>query len=167
MIRVPGSKSSLNKEKVNGANVRVIYSPLDCLDIANKNRDKEIVFLGIGFETTSPAIALTIKNAYESNISNFSVLTSIKTMPNAIEKLIQENTTDEEIFIIGGAETYKQLFNYCSKIYATAVYKEYPYADTSLDLDVTDFNIIEETEVQEHEGLRYNYVTLERNNNIE
>lgn len=97
MIRVPGSKSSLSKEKVNGANIRVIYSPLDCLDIANRNRDKEIVFLGIGFETTSPVIGLTIKNAYESNISNFSVLTSIKTMPNAIEKLI----LDEEIFIDG------------------------------------------------------------------
>lgn len=97
MIRVPGSKSSLNKEKVNGANIKVVYSPLDCLDIANKNRDKEVVLLGIGFETTAPVIGLTIKHAYESNISNFSVLTSIKTMPNAMENLV----LDEDVFIDG------------------------------------------------------------------
>lgn len=97
MIRITGSKSSLNNEKANGADIEVIYSPLDCLNVANKNKDKEVVFLGIGFETTAPIIGLTIKNAYESNISNFSVLTSIKTMPNAMEKLI----LDDEVFVDG------------------------------------------------------------------
>ena len=97
MLRVPGSKSSLNNEKAKGANIKGMYSPQDCLDIANKNKDKEVVFLGIGFETTAPIIGLTIKKAYESNISNFSVLTSIKTMPNAMEKLI----LDDEVFVDG------------------------------------------------------------------
>ena len=97
MLRVPGSKSSLNNEKAKGASIKVIYSPLDCLDIANKNKEKEVVFLGIGFETTSPLIGLTIKKAYEYNINNFSVFTSIKTMPNAIEKLV----LDKEIYIDG------------------------------------------------------------------
>lgn len=97
MMRVPGGKSSLSNEKINGANIKVVYSPLDCIDIANKNKDKEVVFLGIGFETTASIIALTIKKAYEKNINNFSVLTSIKTMPKAMEKLV----LDEEICIDG------------------------------------------------------------------
>lgn len=97
MIRVPGSTSSLISQRENGANIKVVYSPLDCIDIAKKYRDKEVVFLGIGFETTAPIIGLTIKNAYESNINNFNVLTSIKTMPKAMEKLV----LDEEVIING------------------------------------------------------------------
>ncbi len=97
MLRVPGSYSSLNYEKSNGANIKMVYSPLDCLDIAKDNKEKEVVFLGVGFETTIPIIGLAIKNAFDQNINNFSVLTSLKTMPKAMKKLI----LDEEVNING------------------------------------------------------------------
>ncbi|MHB9154284.1 MAG: HypD family hydrogenase formation protein, partial [Endomicrobiales bacterium] len=60
MLRVPGSRSSLEKERSEGADVRILYSPVDALDIALKNPAKEVVFLGVGFETTSPTVAATV-----------------------------------------------------------------------------------------------------------
>ena len=68
MIKVPGSFSSLEKEKSAGSDIKVVYSPLEAIDIAEKSPDKKVVFSGIGFETTAPAVALTIKKA-EKNIS--------------------------------------------------------------------------------------------------
>ncbi len=88
LIRVPGSNSSLSKEKAKGRDIRVIYSPLDSIEIAKKNIDKEVVFLSIGFETTAPIIALSIKKAKEENIKNYSILNSLKTMPEAMEALV-------------------------------------------------------------------------------
>ena len=88
LIRVPGSNSSLSKEKAKGRDIRVIYSPLDSIEIAKKNIDKEVVFLSIGFETTAPIIALSIKKAKEENIKNYSILNSLKTMPEAMEVLV-------------------------------------------------------------------------------
>ena len=63
MMRVPGSYSSLEKEKSKGREIKVVYSPFDALEIAEKNTDKNIIFLGIGFETTSPIVSSTIKIA--------------------------------------------------------------------------------------------------------
>ena len=88
LIRVPGSNSSLDKEKAKGRDIRVVYSPLDSIEIAKENTDKEIVFLSIGFETTAPIIALSVKIAKEENIENYSILNSLKTMPEAIEALV-------------------------------------------------------------------------------
>lgn len=72
-IRVPGSKKSLMEAKADGADVRMVYSPLDALTIAKKNPDKEVVFFGLGFETTMPSTALTVLQAEAEGIHNFSL----------------------------------------------------------------------------------------------
>ncbi|HEX3026850.1 MAG TPA: hydrogenase formation protein HypD [Clostridia bacterium] len=83
LLRVPGSKTSLYLERARGADVRMVYSPLDALEIAVKNPDREIVFLSVGFETTVPASCLTVRKAKERGIKNFSALCSNKTMTRA------------------------------------------------------------------------------------
>ena len=72
-MRVPGSKKSLLQAKADGADVRMVYSPLDALDLARKNPDKEVVFFGLGFETTMPSTALTVLQAKQDGIKNFSL----------------------------------------------------------------------------------------------
>ncbi len=72
-MRVPGSKKSLLTAKAEGADVRMVYSPMDALTLAKKNPDREVVFFGIGFETTMPSTALTILQAERDGILNFSV----------------------------------------------------------------------------------------------
>lgn len=90
LIRVPGSTSTLDREKARGADIRIIYSVMDSLEIARQNPDKKIIFLGIGFETTSPASAAAIIGAYKQNISNFFLFSSHKIMPPAMAALIDE-----------------------------------------------------------------------------
>lgn len=90
LIRVPGSTSSLEREKSHGANIRIVYSPLEALTIAQQNPDNIIVFPGIGFETTAPTTAAAVLEAYEKNISNFYLLSSHKVMPPAMLALIDE-----------------------------------------------------------------------------
>jgi len=87
MMRVPGSESSLEKERAQGADVRVLYSPLEALEIAYENPGREIVFVGVGFETTSPAIAATMLEAERRGLDNFSVLPFFKLVPPALEML--------------------------------------------------------------------------------
>ena len=72
-IRVPGSKKSLLQAKADGADVRMVYSPLDALSLAKKNPDKEVVFFGLGFETTMPSTALTVLKAEQDGVKNFSL----------------------------------------------------------------------------------------------
>jgi hydrogenase expression/formation protein HypD len=88
LIRIPGSFSSLEREKAEGADVRIVYSTLDALEIARKNPDKKIVFPGIGFETTTPSSAVALLEAKKQKISNFYLLSSHKTMPMAMMALI-------------------------------------------------------------------------------
>ena len=88
LIRVPGSSSSLDKEKSQGRDVRVVYSVLDALDIAEKNPDKNVIFLGIGFETTTPGSAVGILNAKKRGLKNFYLYSAHKVMPPAMEALI-------------------------------------------------------------------------------
>jgi hydrogenase expression/formation protein HypD len=90
LIRVPGSSSSLDMEKANGADIRIVYSVLDALNIAKLNRDKRIIFLGIGFETTAPGSAVGILNADKAGLKNFHLFSSHKIMPPAMEALIDE-----------------------------------------------------------------------------
>lgn len=73
MLRVPGSKSTLMEAKANGADVRVVYSPLDALAIAEREQDRNVVFLAVGFETTAPSTAVTAMQARERNVNNFSI----------------------------------------------------------------------------------------------
>jgi hydrogenase expression/formation protein HypD len=90
LIRIPGSASSLEKMRAAGADVRIVLSALDALDIARYNPAKKVIFPGIGFETTSPGTAVTIKQALKDNVNNFYILCGHKVMPPAMEAIIRE-----------------------------------------------------------------------------
>lgn len=87
MLRVPGSRSSLEKERAAGGDIRAVYSPLDALQIA-ADCGRETVFLAVGFETTAPAIAAAAMKAIEKGINNFSLLTALRLVPPALQALI-------------------------------------------------------------------------------
>ena len=93
LIRVPGSSSTLNKEKSKGADIRIVYSILDALQIARMNPSKRIIFLGIGFETTAPVSAAGIINAAEEKLTNFCLFSAHKIMPPAMAALIEDGVT--------------------------------------------------------------------------
>lgn len=97
MVRVPGSSSSLMEERAKGADIRIVYSPLDAVTIARKNGTKRVIFLGVGFETTAPAIAGSILAASAEGIANYQVLASHKTIPYPMEVL----SSDPELKIDG------------------------------------------------------------------
>ena len=90
LVRVPGSSSSLEKEKMKGADVRIVFSGLEALNIARSNKDKAIIFLGIGFETTAPGTAVTVKMAKEEGLNNFLLLSAHKVMPPVMEAIVNE-----------------------------------------------------------------------------
>lgn len=90
LIRVPGSTTSLEKERAAGSDVRIVYSVLEALDIARINKEKKIIFLGIGFETTAPATAAAIVQAEKEGITNFYVLSAHKIMPPVMKALVTE-----------------------------------------------------------------------------
>ena len=87
-MRVPGSKKSLLQAKADGADVRMVYSPMDALTLARKNPDREVVFFGIGFETTMPSTALTVLQAERDGISNFSVFCNHITIVPTIKAIL-------------------------------------------------------------------------------
>src|ERR1700726_2891470 len=89
MLRVPGSRDDLLILKSRGADIRVVYSPIDCLKIARANPDKRIVFFAIGFETTAPANAMSVWQARQQGIKNFSVLVSHVLVPPSIASILQ------------------------------------------------------------------------------
>jgi hydrogenase expression/formation protein HypD len=89
MLRVPGSHGELSTIKSSGGDVRVVYSPLDCLKIAHANPDKQVVFFAIGFETTAPANAMLAWRAREDRIDNVSLLVSHVLVPPALEAILQ------------------------------------------------------------------------------
>jgi hydrogenase expression/formation protein HypD len=90
LIRVPGSATSLEKERAAGSDVRIVYSVLESLEIAKRNKDKKIIFLGIGFETTAPSTAAAIIEAAKEKIPNFYVLSAHKIMPPVMKALVEE-----------------------------------------------------------------------------
>ena len=102
MVRVPGTNSSLEKEKGNGANVRIIYSPSETLRIAKENPAKKVVFLAIGFETTSPLIAASLLDAQKEKIDNFFIFSSHKLIPPAMETLLESKEVRIDGFICPG-----------------------------------------------------------------
>lgn len=97
MVRVPGSSSSLMEERAKGADVRIVYSPLDAVAIAARNPEKKVIFLGVGFETTAPAIAGSILAAAAKGLTNYSVLSAHKTIPIPMQVL----SADPELSISG------------------------------------------------------------------
>ena len=102
MTRVPGSTSSLNAEKAAGRDIRIVYSPLDGLRIAEQNPDKEVIFVGVGFETTTPLVAMAIKRAAAMGLKNFSVFAAHKNMPGALETLVKDPDLKLDALILPG-----------------------------------------------------------------
>ena len=94
MLKVPGSRSSLEKAKAEGAEVRTVYSTMDALDIAEANLGKSVVFLGIGFETTAPTVAASILQAEGKGIENYRVLSLHKVCPPVIRALLDSGEVE-------------------------------------------------------------------------
>ncbi|MCB1325631.1 MAG: hydrogenase formation protein HypD [Spirochaetales bacterium] len=102
MLRVPGSRESLASSRARGQDVRIVYSPLDALALAQKNPERQVVFLAVGFETTAPAAALAVSRAHNESIRNFSLLVSHVLVPPAIEALLSAESNQVQGFLAAG-----------------------------------------------------------------
>jgi len=102
MLRVPGSVRSLLDAKAVGADVRIVYSPLDALQLARAHRDNEVVFFAVGFETTAPANAMTVWQAAREDVPNFSVLVSHVLVPPAMEAILSSASCRVQGFLAAG-----------------------------------------------------------------
>ena len=102
MTRVPGSTSSLLKEQAAGRSIQIVYSPLDALKLAQDCPDREIVFVGVGFETTTPLVAMSIKRAKAMGLKNFSVFAAHKNMPGALETIVNDPELKVDALILPG-----------------------------------------------------------------
>lgn len=102
MLRVPGSKSDLLNVKANGGDVRILYSPLDTIKLAEQNLDKKVVFFAVGFETTAPSIAMIISEAEKRGLNNLSVLCSHVLVPPAIELILSSSDSNVNAFLAAG-----------------------------------------------------------------
>jgi hydrogenase expression/formation protein HypD len=102
MLRVPGSHDDLFTVKSRGADVRMVYSPLESVKIAQENPDKEVVFFAVGFETTAPGNAMAIKHAYDNGITNFSEIVSHVLVPPAMEVILGSPDNRVQGFLAAG-----------------------------------------------------------------
>ena len=102
MMRVPGSSTSLAAQKAAGRDIRIVYSPLDALDIAEQNPERPVIFMGVGFETTTPTIAAAILEADARGLQNFSVYCAHKTTPPALRTISNDPETTIDGFILPG-----------------------------------------------------------------
>ena len=102
LIKVPGSSSSLGKEKAAGADVRIVYSVFDAITIARENKEKEVVFCGVGFETTIPTIAGGILMGIQEKLDNFSIYSANKLTPPALAALMETDGVKIDGFILPG-----------------------------------------------------------------
>jgi len=102
MIRVPGSAHSLLESKARGADVRILYSPLEAVKIAQENPQREVVFFAVGFETTAPANALSVVHAQRAGVSNYSILASHVLVPPAIEAVMNDEDSHIQGFLAAG-----------------------------------------------------------------
>jgi hydrogenase expression/formation protein HypD len=102
MLRVPGSESDLFQAKANGADVRVVYSPLDAVKIARTNPDRQVVFFGVGFETTAPANGMAVWQAKREGLKNFSMLVSHVLVPPAMRLILSSPSNRVQGFIAPG-----------------------------------------------------------------
>ncbi len=116
MVKVPGTSSSLEKERGKGIDLRIVYSPLDAVEIAAAAPGREVVFLGVGFETTAPTIGGAIDAAARRGMKNFSVLSSVRTIPEAMAALAADPAVRIEGFLcpahvsaIIGADAYRPI----------------------------------------------------------
>jgi len=119
MMKVPGSSSTLYRERAKGRDIRIVYSSLDALKIAEDNPAKNVVFLGIGFETTAPTVAMAIIEAKKKNLTNFFVYSAHKIIPPAMEAILKDKNVALDGFILPahvssiiGADGYKFLHKF-------------------------------------------------------
>ena len=124
MLRVPGSEKDLFSVRARGGDVRIVYSPLDSLKIARDNPDKEVVFFGIGFETTAPSTALTVYQAKRSGLANFSLLAAHVLIPPAIEVILSSERNNVRGFLAAG------------HVCAIAGYEEYETISTQYNVPI-------------------------------
>jgi len=117
LIRVPGSGSSLQREKADGADVRIVYSTFDAVTLARENPDKRVVFLGVGFETTAPTVAAAILTAHQQKLDNFFVVSAHKTVPPALNTLADGEINIDgfllpgHVSVIIGLDAYRPFFD--------------------------------------------------------
>lgn len=116
LLRVPGSSSSLHEERSKGADVRIVYATFDALQIARENPEHQVVFLGIGFETTAPTVAAAVHKAAAEKLENFSVFSAHKLLPPAMKALLEAEDLSLDGFIcpghvstVIGAEAYQEV----------------------------------------------------------
>lgn len=102
MMRVPGSRTSLQKARAEGADIRIVYSPFDALKFAQGNPQRKVVFFAAGFETTSPAVAATLGRAIEEGIGNFFIFSVHKTIPGAMRALLDTPALKIDGFLCPG-----------------------------------------------------------------
>jgi hydrogenase expression/formation protein HypD len=102
LMRVPGTGSSLQKERAEGRDIRMVYSTMDAVEIARKNPDKKVVFLGVGFETTAPTIAAAVLSAQQMQCDNFFVYSAHKLVPPALAALMASEIVQIDGFILPG-----------------------------------------------------------------
>jgi hydrogenase expression/formation protein HypD len=102
LMRVPGSGSSLKHETAQGADVRVVYSPMDALKLAQQLPDRQVVFLAVGFETTAPTIAATLLSAQKMKLKNFTIYCAHKTVPVALTALMDNPMVNIDGFLLPG-----------------------------------------------------------------
>jgi hydrogenase expression/formation protein HypD len=102
MLRVPGSEGSLLEARARGGDVRVVYSPLDAVELARRHPEREVVFFAVGFETTAPANAMAVWRARELGVGNFSVLVSHVTVPPAMRAILEAEGSRVEGFLAAG-----------------------------------------------------------------
>ncbi|WP_110954398.1 hydrogenase formation protein HypD [Massilibacillus massiliensis] len=102
MLKVPGSASSLGEVKAEGADIRIVYSPLESLEVAVKHPEKKVIFLAVGFETTAPLAAATVLQAKARKIDNFFVLSAHKLVPPALQALLSDPEVKVDGFILPG-----------------------------------------------------------------
>jgi hydrogenase expression/formation protein HypD len=102
MLRVPGSGRDLLAMKAAGGDVRMVYSPLDAVELARKNPDREVVFFAVGFETTAPANAMAVHRAKEAGVANFSILSSHVRVPPAMEAILGAPDNRVQGFLAAG-----------------------------------------------------------------
>jgi hydrogenase expression/formation protein HypD len=133
MLRVPGSDEDLFRTRADGGDVRVVYSPLDAVRIAQQNPDKQIVFFAIGFETTAPANAMSVWQARQLGVKNYSVLVSHVRVPPAMRTILSSPYNQVQAFLAAG------------HVCAVMGYWEYPpiAAEFKIPIVVTGFEPVD------------------------
>lgn len=150
MLRVPGSREDLFSVKSKGADVRVLYSPLDALKIARANPDKTVVFFAVGFETTAPANGMAVIQAAKQGIENFAMLVSHVTVPPAMRAILDSPTNRVQAFLAAGH--VNTVMGYTEYEPIAEQYKA-PIVVTGFEpLDITNgiFKAVQQLEAGEH-----------------